>query len=385
LQLWTQPILREGEEEERRVDWIELFFDLAFVAVVSALSTGLSRNVHFDGLALYALLFSSMWVVWRYGAIYADRFETDDLSYRVSLLALMAAVAAMAVSAGEGLVAGFRGFGISYAAASVIVMSLWLRGGRHNPSFRGLARGLTTAHLISIVLWVIAVVVGLPVGWWIALAALLVDLSAPLVTAPRQDDLPRLSSTHLPERFGLFIIIVLGEAVLATTLGLSVLRHRSPLEWAAGACALLLITGLYWLYFDQVMSGEPPETALRRNLTQYLHLPLAMSIAAVSAIVPELVELPGQALSTSSRLLFLGGIAAAIMSIALLDAATVRGSGIDCLFRETRLLETLGAAVLLGFALLVPAAPALGSAVLAVAIVVAIIVRGAFVRAKGVC
>jgi low temperature requirement protein LtrA len=385
LKLWTHPILREEEDEERRVDWIELFFDLAFVAVVSALSTGLSRSARFGALAQYVLLFSSMWVVWRYGAIYADRFETDDLSYRVSLLALMAAVVAMAVSAGEGLAAGFRGFGISYAVASAIIMTLWLRGGRHNPRFRPLARGLTISHLLSIILWVVAVVVGLPAGWWIAATALAVDLSAPLLTSQRQDDLPRLSGTHLPERFGLFIIIVLGEAVLATTLGLSVLRHRSPLEWAAGACALLLITGLYWLYFDQVMSGEPPETALRRNLTQYLHLPLAMSVAAVSAIVPELVELPGQPLSISSRLLFSGGIALAIMSIALLDAATVRGSRLDCLFRETRLLETLGAVVLVGAALLVPAAPAVGFAVLAVVIVVAIIVRGAFVRARGVC
>ena len=385
MQLWTRPVLREDEREERRVDWIELFFDLAFVAVVSALSTGLSQQIGLDGLARYALLFSSMWVVWRYGAIYADRFQTDDLSYRVSLLALMGAVLAMAVGAGEGMQSGFEVFGVAYAAASAIVMTLWLRGGYHNPRFRPLARSLTVSHSISITLWVIAVVVGLPAGWWIATAALIVDLSAPLVTARRQDDLPRLSLSHLPERFGLFTIIVLGEAVFSTAVGLSRVTTPSFLTWAAGACALLLITGLYWLYFDQVMSGEPPATALRRNLTQYIHLPLTMAIAAVSAIWPELIDKPWLPLSLSSRLLFSAGLGLALVSIALLDALMVTNSRLDCLFRESRILEIIGAVVLVVGGVVLPAAPAVLFAVAATMIVVAIIVRGAFVRTSGAC
>lgn len=75
MQLWTTPVLREDEAEERRVNWIELFFDLAFVSVVSALSTGLSRSIRVEALGQYVLLFSSMWVVWRYGANYADRLS----------------------------------------------------------------------------------------------------------------------------------------------------------------------------------------------------------------------------------------------------------------------------------------------------------------------
>ena len=124
------------------------------------------------------------------------------------------------------------------AVASTIVMSLWLRGGRHNPRFRRLAGQLTVFHAISITLWLLAVVVGTPNGWWLGAVALCVDLSAPLVTARGQDQLPKLSATHLPERFGLFTIIVLGEAVFATAFGISHAARLSSLTWAAGACAL---------------------------------------------------------------------------------------------------------------------------------------------------
>ena len=385
MELWSRPVLREEEEEERRVDWIELFLDLAFVALVSNLASGLSRHIGLDGFGRYSVLFAAMWVVWRYGAIYADRFETDDLSYRASLLALMAAVVVMAVGAGKSVASGFRVYGIAYAGASTIVMSLWLRGGRHNPRFRRLAGQLTVFHAISITFWLLAVVVGTPNGWWLGAVALCVDLSAPLVTARGQDQLPKLSATHLPERFGLFTIIVLGEAVFATAFGISHAARLSSLTWAAGACALLLFTGLYWLYFDQVMSGEPPATALRRNLTQYVHLPLTMSIAGVSAIVPELVDSPGSPLSTSSRLLLCGGLAFALLSIAVLEAATIREMGAECLLHESRILEIIGAGALAVASLAIPSAPAIVFAVIATLIIIAIIARSAVVRARGYC
>ena len=251
MQLWRSPVLREEEAGERRVTWIELFFDLAFVALLGALSTGLSRGVGFDAVAEWALYFGSMWSVWRYGAIYADRFETDDVSYRLSLLGLMAAVVIMAVSVAEGFSAGFRGFGIGYILADVIILSLWRRGGRHNPRFVPLADRLTVAHAGSMLCWGIAVVVGLPFGWLLAALGTGIDLIAPLVTTRQQDALPRLSSTHLPERFGTFTIIVLGEVVLAIVDGLSALPHRPGSSWLAGACALLLVTGFYWLYWTR--------------------------------------------------------------------------------------------------------------------------------------
>lgn len=385
MELWSRPVLREDDEGERRVDWIELFFDLAFVALVATLSSGLARSVGFVELAAFALYFSAMWVVWRYAAIYSDRFETNDLSYRASLLALMAAVVAMAVSAGEGFQLGFRGFAVTYAVADAIAMILWLRGGRHNPRFRPLAGRLAIAHGVSITLWIVAAVLGWPLGGWVAALALLVDLSAPLVTTRQQNELPPLSSSHLPERFGLFTIIVLGEAVFSITVGLSRLKQPSAFAWATGAVCLLLVTTLYWLYFDQVMSGEPPTTALRRNVTQYIHLPLVMSAAAVSAVFPELVAAPAAPLSLSSRLLLSLGLALELASIALLDALLVQDKSLECLLHESRILELVAAGVLALAGLVLWRAPGYLFVVLASSLIVAIIIRSGVVRSRGTC
>ena len=380
MELWRAPVLREDAETERRVTWIELFFDLAFVALVSALSGGLARHIGFAAAAQWALYFGSMWAVWRYGAIYADRFETDDVSYRLSLLGLMAAVVIMAVSAAEGFSAGFRGFGIGYILADALILALWRRGGRHNPRFRPMGLRLTAAHGASIVLWIAAILVGLPLGWLLAATGTAVDLLAPLVTTRQQGALPRLSSTHLPERFGTFTIIVLGEGLLAMVSGLSRLPYRSVLAWLTAALMLLMLTGFYWLYFDQVMTGDPPRSSGRRVIRQYLHLPLTMGIAAISAVVAEMLEAPLGTFSTSSRLLFAMGVAGVLGSIAILEALAFRRERGDNWLGQASLLEGGAACVMLLLAVAVPGATPLALLAVAVAMVVGVVAWGASAR-----
>jgi low temperature requirement protein LtrA len=292
------------------------------------------------------------------------------------------AVIIMAVSVAEGFWAGFRGFGIGYILADAIILALWRRGGCHNPRFRPLANRLTVAHVASILFWISAALIGLPLGWLIAGIGTGIDLLAPLVSTRQQETLPKLSSTHLPERFGTFTIIVLGEVVLAIVSGLSRLPHRTVVTWLAGACTLLLLTGFYWLYFDQVMSGNPPATASKRNLEQYLHLPLMMSIAAISSVVAELVEAPLIVFSMSSRLLFGLGVAGVLSSIALLESVMVRDPRMERLLRQTSTLEAASAIAIVMLAVLVPGAPALAFAVLAVALVALVVAWGATARAR---
>ncbi|NTU70872.1 MAG: low temperature requirement protein A [Coriobacteriia bacterium] len=372
MRLWQNPVLRDDAEVERRVQWIELFFDLAFVAVVKGLSEGLAQNVDRTAELQWALYFASMWAVWRYGAIYSDRFETDDLSYRLSLLGLMAAVLVMAVGVAQGFSAGFRLFGAAYVVADVLILILWRRGARHNPTFRPVSKRLTISHGMSIVLWTSAVAMGLPFGWALAAAGTLVDLLAPWLTTRQQDELPSLSGTHLPERFALFTIVVLGECVLAIVTGLSELSHISPITWVASGCILLTITGLYWLYFDQVMTGETPLEPRRRIVRQYLHLPLTASIAAISAIVVGVVEAPLEPFNASSQHLFALGVATALCSIALLESFVLsHGNGEEWL-RHTRWLEVIVALAIVVIAVLAPQLPALGF-VLVAAIGVALV------------
>src|SRR5690349_13150855 len=94
---WWQPprLIFADDEEERRVSWLELFYDLVFVVVISQLSHYLAEHVSLAGALSFGLLFVPVWWVWIGGTIYNARFETPDISYRVATLAQMLPVAAM--------------------------------------------------------------------------------------------------------------------------------------------------------------------------------------------------------------------------------------------------------------------------------------------------
>jgi hypothetical protein len=96
------PRLQHSETDagtQRTATWLELFFDLAFVLVVGELAVGLRNDLTFHGALVFAGLFTSVWWAWAGFTFYANRFDTDDLVYRLAKLAAMLAVAGLAASA----------------------------------------------------------------------------------------------------------------------------------------------------------------------------------------------------------------------------------------------------------------------------------------------
>ena len=87
--------------DERTATWLELFFDLAFVLVVAELAVGLRDDRTLGGVLMFAGLFSSVWWAWAGFIFYANRFDTDDVVYRLAKLGAMLAVAGLAASASD--------------------------------------------------------------------------------------------------------------------------------------------------------------------------------------------------------------------------------------------------------------------------------------------
>jgi low temperature requirement protein LtrA len=86
-------------EEPRSASRLELFFDLAFVLVIAQLAGALRADASLHGVLLFAGLFTTVWWSWAGFTVYANRFDHDDVVYRLLKLAGMAAVIGLAASA----------------------------------------------------------------------------------------------------------------------------------------------------------------------------------------------------------------------------------------------------------------------------------------------
>jgi low temperature requirement protein LtrA len=323
---WQKPQIRTDEEQHlhRKVSWLELFFDLVFVVIIAELSHNLAIDVSWVGAGKYILLFLPAWWVWIGVTYYNERFETEGIENRLFTFLLILSVAGLAVFSHHGLGETSVGFALSYVFARSIVTCLWWRAGYHEPSFRPTAKRFVIGSSISIAFFILSVFVPPPTRFVLWVIGLFVDVTAPIFTLKHQAKLPKFSSSRLPERYGLFMIIVLGEAVVSVVQGLAAKEHFDFAHAITGILGMTLTFGIWWIYFDFV-ARRPPKPATGWVFAWgYLHMPLVMSVTATAAGINNVIASKATVLPLNVRCLICGSLAISLAVIALLETTLRR-------------------------------------------------------------
>src|SRR5438067_3192380 len=202
-QPWLVPprLLTVGESGDRHASWLELFFDLVFVVAITELSHQLVLDHSLGGFLRFAGLFVPVFVAWQGFMAYADRFDSDDLAFRVAYFAAMLAVAAMAVLIDDvARGANSAGFVVAYVCLRVFMLALYGRAWRAVPAARPLIRRYGSGYSVGVAIWLASLAFDNPyryVVWGIALA---LELSLPPLST-RIHRLVPTHGSHLPERW----------------------------------------------------------------------------------------------------------------------------------------------------------------------------------------
>lgn len=203
----------EGQPE-RRASWLELFFDLCFVVAVGAVAQTLHGNPTWDGLLVFTVLFVPVWWSWMEYAWYATSFPEGGIFNRFAALAAMLTVLALAAQVPQASAGDPRGVILAFVAFHLIVAALFLRTINEFPERRPFAVRYAAGFGLAAVLWLLSLAAPETVRPWLWGAALLVDLVTPWA-AVQAVPIRVYDLSHIPERYGLFTIIVLGEAIIA--------------------------------------------------------------------------------------------------------------------------------------------------------------------------
>jgi low temperature requirement protein LtrA len=315
-----------GVETRHKVTWLELFYDLVYVATIIQLANVLSREITWGGVLSFVALFLPVWWSWMGVTFYANRFLSDDLWHRSLILIQTFAVAALAINVPTAFTASISGFALAYVGIRLILVLLYLRVPPEPVASSRLAQHYARGFFVSALIWLVAVFVPMPLRYGLWFAGMAVDFLVPLNPATRRlaGQVPP-APDHIAERFALFTLIVLGESYVKVVSSLA----GASLGWGTvvfGALGLVVAGSIWWLYFDHI-----PEASLRpgRGFTWvYAHLPLAIAITALAVAVNKIVLLgPGEPLGAAYRWLFCGAVAACLATIALLSSVTALRSG----------------------------------------------------------
>lgn len=273
-------------DEERKVGWVELFFDLIFVVALAHLGVDLEHGRNGKAVSTYAVLFAAVWNIWASCTKYANRIGPRDAFHKILYMVEMVAVLGMVAHTVNGVVGAYI-----IGRLGVEVFTWW--SAYFNPPMRGTAVMQSLVLFLSLAPWVISLFPeqsentkkepdNIHLEYWAA--GLVIEMvGQALISVSARFSLP-YNVEHLAERMGLFTIIMLGENMVALLFDSF---NAVSKTYFCAVLAGLLAWNFQTLYFD-VEAGRHKQHALVGSKTRgwfwyTSHILLHASIVATAA------------------------------------------------------------------------------------------------------
>jgi low temperature requirement protein LtrA len=240
--------------EDDRVTTFELFFDLVYVFAATQV-TGYMAHAHSGhGVVQGLLLLALLWWTWSAYAWLGNQARADAGVLRAGMAVAMAAIFVVALTVPEAwqdAPGGLDGPLVlvgAYLLVRCVHLTLYAVAATGDQGLRHQLAISWGPLLASAALLVPGVLVG---GWAQTLlfaGALLVDWVGIFLTS-RQGSWRLHSAGHWTERHGNFVILAIGESVVAIGAGAASQPISTPLLVGA-VLGVAAAVGLWWLYFD---------------------------------------------------------------------------------------------------------------------------------------
>ncbi|MEA2190236.1 MAG: hypothetical protein QOI73_357 [Solirubrobacteraceae bacterium] len=302
--------------QERRTSPVELLWDLVFVFAVTQVTTLLSHDLSWTGFGHAMLVLALVWWAWSAFVWAANAEQEQSRALRGVLLAAMVSIFVAGVCLPRAFGDRATLFACTYAVVRLLHLALYAHASRRGSASWSAIAGFATTVAIGMALLIAGSLLEEGVRVWLWTAAVAIDYAGPAwLTRERLRGLQQVAVAHFAERYSLFVIICLGESIVAIGLGAGEQAIDTKLVVAI-ALGLLATIGLWWTYFDRFAAVA--EERLREHddpvlaaadAYSYLHLVIVAGIIVFAVGMKVIVHDLGAPLSDAARLALCGGVA----------------------------------------------------------------------------
>jgi low temperature requirement protein LtrA len=315
-------------EHEHSVTPRELFFDLVFVFAFTQVTTLLAEDPTFAGIGRGVLVVAALWWPWTAYAWLTNTVDPEEgfvgAALLVALIAMfVAALAVPDVFGDDGVL-----FGAAFLVVCAMHLALYALAGRGHRDLLAAVLRLAPWTLLGATLILVAGFVDGARTWlWVA-ALVCTYFGAGLSGSTGW----RVFPTHLAERYGLVVIIALGEAFVAIGIGAAGVGIGLG-EVMAAVLGLLVATSFWLAYFDFFsIRGErmladlrgPDRVALARDLYAYAHLPMIVGIVLFAFAMKTIVGHVREELDAVAAFALCGGSAIYLLTYSVIRSRVER-------------------------------------------------------------
>lgn len=296
------------------VGYLELFYDLIFVASTMVLSNAFSEDLTWGWAGVCAVVFALVWLLWFHTTLLMNVERRDDFGHRTLVLVQMFLIAMTTLAFVDRSLGANDFLGATYGAAVVVVGLMYHRVHKRSADVDEWARLRRNRLLIAGALMLVN---SFTDDWIdnIVFVVAIVVLVTPTKFGPvRRAPLPRVDVHHLTERAALLTLIMSGEAFVKISLVVSGELDRTDV--LAIVVEFVVVFALFWTYFDDVPRARVRPGSVSAELWLLAHLPLQLGIVALAVGMSKFLQIQDHvyyeaiAILSAAFVLIYGGLAA---------------------------------------------------------------------------
>ena len=293
---WWQPPRRfEGRQTDRKISWLELFYDLVYVACIGQITSQIAAHTDGENIGYAVLLFVFIYWSWINGTQYYELHGNDTVRTRWLVFLQMLAVGFLAISVPGAFRGNIFSLTVSFLTVQGVIIYLFASVSFYDRSYIRLSGPLLLCYGAAFILLIISLFCSRQAVLPLFLLAILIDLSAPVLSGRYLTKILSSrgqqfsGSSTLVERFGQFTLIVLAESVLGTVSGFSLADTNSWLVWFI-FCLSISIAFLLWsIYFDMTNEQDLKKGYRHYQYFVFIHLVLLGALGVFGACLKDLV------------------------------------------------------------------------------------------------
>lgn len=301
-------------KKERRATWLELFYDLAYVAVIAQLTYLVGSHHSPLELYVFVLLFMMIFTSWWITTVNRNVNEKEDTLTIFAVQVQMFFALVMSAFLPSVFDGGTAGFVAGFVGTRLVAMFLINNYYKNNPERVPPTKNVYHGYLISTGAWAATIFLAPPLQflWWTIL--LVYDFLIPF-TQGKGNRVTVLNPTHFQERLGLFALLVMGESVLVVAIAGGVSGLIGGIEGGIiGAAGLIILSALWWVYFPYIEKrayGQRPNSLIK---FLYMHILLFMAVIIFAVGIKEFIGGVTKQAELSVNLYILVSLILAILS-----------------------------------------------------------------------
>lgn len=274
--------------KSRHATWLELFFDLVFVAVIGAINHDLAHthegHINANQLLRFPLVFIPVWWIWATHTLYANRFDNDSRSHRLFALLIMALLVFTSTFIKNSHDQSSTHFIVLYTiirfmlAIPYILINIKYKDKAH------FSKGMFYAIFLGALISLSSIMIDHNFKFIIFYGGILTDMILQILLRHKTKKFP-VHKTHLIERTGLLAIIILGESLISIVGNLSNIVQWDCFVVISSIAGLAMLWSIWWIYFDSFNKLERAKRITNGNVLIYTHLILCIGLMILSDLI----------------------------------------------------------------------------------------------------